>query len=49
MNSDLLDEYCDNELGHKDWDITFKSDGSRVVTFYAKPRQGYLPEEENDD
>ena len=47
MNSDLLDEYCDNELGHKDWELAFDADGNYIVTFYAEAREGF--EEENDD
>jgi len=48
MNSNLLDEYCKQYFGHKDWEMDFK-DGNLIVTFYAKPRPDYIPEENEDD
>lgn len=41
MNSDLLDEYCQNMYGHKDWQIDWQ-DGNQVVTFFKTPRPEYL-------
>ena len=49
MNSDLLDEYCDNEFGHTDWQISFNPDGNRVVTFFKEARPEYLAEQEEED
>ena len=41
MNSDLLDEYCQNMYGHKDWQIDWQ-DGNQIVTFFKTPRPEYL-------
>jgi hypothetical protein len=54
MNGDLLDEYCDNEFGHADWQMNFDADGNMVVTFFKEARPEYLAdleldEEEDDD
>ena len=38
MNSDLLDEYCQNLFGHTNWQMDGGADGNIVITFYAKPR-----------
>ena len=48
MNSDLLDEYCRLEFGHTDWEVTYK-DGNAHITMYAIPREGYEPEENEDE
>lgn len=39
MNSDLLDEYCESEFGHTDWEVTWDADGNLVVTFFKKARE----------
>jgi hypothetical protein len=49
MNSDLLDEYCDNEFGHADWQMSFDPDGNRVVTFFKEARPEYLAEQEEEE
>lgn len=46
MNSDLLDEYCQNLFGHTNWQMD-GVDGNVVITFYAKPREEDT--EESDD
>ena len=48
MNSDLLDEYCDEEFGHADWAMSWDADGNRVVTFYKEARPEYLEDLENE-
>ena len=48
MNSDLLDEYCEEEFGHTDWAMTWDADGNMVVTFHKQVRQEYLDEQEDD-
>ena len=50
MNSDLLDEYCRLEFGHTDWEVRYE-DGNAHITMYEKPREGYVPEdmEDNDE
>jgi hypothetical protein len=47
MNSDLLDEYCRLEYGHTDWEVRYHL-GNAHITMYAKPREGYEPEEDED-
>ena len=47
MNTDLLDEYCDENFGHTDWQIDEDKHGNLIVTFYVVPREGYV--EESDD
>jgi len=42
FDSDLLDEYCDNEFGHTDWQMSFDADGNMVVTFFKDARPEYL-------
>jgi len=51
MNSDLLDEYCDGEFGHTDWEMSWDHDGNLIIKFFAEPRPEYLAEmeEEKDD
>jgi hypothetical protein len=44
MNSDLLDEYCQREMGHTNWNIAFDEEGNYIVTFYNNSM-----DEENDD
>jgi hypothetical protein len=49
FNSDLLDEYCENEFGHADWQISFDADGNTVVTFFKEARPEYLADLEDED
>lgn len=51
MNSDLLDEYCEEEFGHTDWSRTWDVDGNMTVVFFKEARQCYLDEmdEEEED
>lgn len=50
FSSDLLDEYCDDEFGHTDWERKTNKKGNIIVTFFAEPREGYVEDdEENDD
>lgn len=52
MNSDLLDDYCEEEFGHKDWIRYWDTDGNMTVLFFKEARQCYLDEmegEENDN
>ena len=37
FNSDLLDEYCEEE-GYADWEMSFDKEGNPVVTFLKKPK-----------
>lgn len=46
FNSDLLDEYCEEEFDHTDWEMTTHRNGDIVVRFFKRPRPEYL--EEND-
>jgi hypothetical protein len=46
MNSDLLDEYCDEEFGHTDWSMDWDEKGNLIITFHKEPRQCYLDEME---
>jgi hypothetical protein len=48
MNSDLLDEYCQNLYGHTDWQIEFEK-GKTIVTFYQKARPEYLESQEDEE
>lgn len=41
MNSDLLDEYCEMEFGHKDWAMNWDADGNLIVTFNKQPTKEY--------
>lgn len=34
MNSDLLDEYCEQEYGHTHWAMSWDDEGNMVVTFF---------------
>ena len=49
MNSDLLDDFCDEEFGHTDWSRTWDADGNMVVTFHKEARQEYLDEQDDDE
>ena len=48
MDSDLLDEYCRRQFGHIDWEVRYE-DGNAYITIYEKPREGYMPENEEDE
>jgi hypothetical protein len=48
MNSDLLDEYCEEQYGHKDWSMDWDEQGNMIVTFYKEPRKEYLSELDDD-
>lgn len=39
--SELLDQYCKQYFGHKDWEMDFK-DGDVIVTFHRNPRLEYV-------
>jgi hypothetical protein len=41
MNSDLLDEYCQEEFGHTDWARSWDADGNMVVTFHKEQTKEY--------
>jgi len=45
-NSDLLDEYCEEEFGHTDWSMEWDVYGNLKVTFYKDPRPEYYQDEE---
>jgi hypothetical protein len=49
MNSDLLDEYCDMEYGHTDWEVDYTDNGNMVVTFFKEARPEYLADQEEKD
>jgi hypothetical protein len=48
-NSDLLDEYCDNEFGHTDWSMDWDDAGNLIITFHKEPRQIYLDDMQEDE
>jgi hypothetical protein len=48
-NSDLLDEYCEEEYGHKDWSMDWDEDKNMIIKFYKNPRPEYLEEKEGED
>ena len=39
MSSDLLDEYCMQEYGHTDWEMSWDEDGNLIVKFYENQRE----------
>ena len=39
MSSDLLDEYCMQEFGHTDWEMSWDEDGNLIVKFYENQRE----------
>jgi hypothetical protein len=49
FDSDLLDEYCENEFGHADWQMSFDVDGNTVVTFFKEARPEYLANLEDEE
>ena len=48
MNQELLDEYCRLEFGHTDWEVRYE-DGNAYITIYDKPREGYVPEDMEEE
>lgn len=48
-NSDLLDEYCEEEFGHTDWTMDWDEQGNIIITFFKKPRPEYLEELEKEE
>ena len=48
MNSNLLDEYCEEEFGHADWSMSWDESGNLVITFHKEPRPDYLEELESE-
>jgi hypothetical protein len=47
-DSDLLDEYCEEQYGHKDWSMDWDEQGNMIVTFYKEARKEYLSELDDD-
>ena len=43
-DSDLLDEYCEEQYGHTDWSMNWDEQGNMIVTFHKEPRKEYLSE-----
>lgn len=41
MNSDLLDEYCEMEFGHKDWSMSWGDGGNLIVKFNKEMTREY--------
>ena len=39
MSSDLLDEYCMQQYGHTDWEMSWDEDGNLIVKFYENQRE----------
>lgn len=40
--TDLLDEVCDQEFGHTDWEMSFDEEGNMTIKFFKQPREEYL-------
>lgn len=36
MSSDLLDEYCMQEFGHINWEMSWDDEGNMLVKFFNK-------------
>jgi hypothetical protein len=49
MNSDLLDEYCENYFGHTDWSMDWDEAGNLIITFHKEPRPDYLADQHEED
>ena len=54
MNSDLLDEYCQEEFGHTDWEMSWDAEMNVIIKFFANARPEWLeeniePDGEHDD
>ena len=39
MNSDLLDEWCELEFGHTNWQMDADDEGNIIIKFFVKPRE----------
>jgi hypothetical protein len=48
-NTNLLDEFSDNEFGHADWKMDWDADGNCIVTFFKEARPEYLADLEWDE
>lgn len=48
FTGDLLDEYCEEEFGHKDWSMDWDKDKNLIIKFYKEPRPEYLESEEEE-
>jgi hypothetical protein len=48
-NSDLLDDFCEEEFGHKDWTMDWDKNKNLIIKFYKKPRPEYLEELEEEE
>ena len=44
MNSDLLDEYCQEEFGHTDWEMSWDAEMNVIIKFFANARPEWLEE-----
>ena len=54
MNSDLLDEYCQEEFGHTDWEMSWDAEMNVIIKFFPNARPEWLeeniePDGEHDD
>jgi hypothetical protein len=47
--SDLLDAYCQNEMGHIDWKMDFDKQGNYIVTFFRHRRTEDDTREESEN
>ncbi len=47
-NTDLLDEFCEDEFGHADWKMDWDANGNFIVTFFKNARPEYLADLEDD-
>jgi hypothetical protein len=41
MNTDLLDEFCQEQFGHTDWVMSFDDDNNLIIKFFTKAREDY--------
>ena len=48
-NTDLLDEFCEDEFGHADWKMDWDASGNFIVTFFKDARPEYLADLEEDE
>jgi hypothetical protein len=48
-NTDLLDEFSDNEFGHADWKMDWDANGNCIITFFFEARPEYLADLENEE
>jgi hypothetical protein len=45
-NGDLLDQYCEEEFDHTDWEMTTPRNGDIVVRFFKRPRPEYMADQQ---